>query len=149
MSVKPSKRIRYQYAIQSYNHRAQRSRDGLPLIGRDQMSLLKALVRAPRNQLSSLREWYASKGVTGGSRESRRQSCWGLINAGWVIAQKRKAWEVKLTPEGKEIALGKVRVKVINRREKQHILPPTISADLRMLFQKFGLDKKNLYRRRN
>jgi len=47
--------------------------------------------------------------------QSKAQSCWGLIDAGWVIAYKDKGCVCKLSPEGRDIATGKIQAKIINR----------------------------------
>jgi hypothetical protein len=91
-----------------------RSRDGLLIVGPNQFTLLKALLHAPGNRFDSLCVWYRSEGVVGGSRESRRQSCWRVIREGWAVARWHDGgWQCSLTPEGRDIAEGKTRVLVI------------------------------------
>jgi hypothetical protein len=96
--------------------RKARSRDGLQIVGPNQVSLLKALLHAPGNRFNSLSEWYRSEGVTGGFRESRRQSRWRVIQAGWAVARwGDRGWECTLTPEGWDIPEAKVAVLVRGR----------------------------------
>lgn len=93
-----------------------RSRDRLRIVGPNQISLLRALLHAPGNQFETLAAWYQSEEVVGGSRESRRQSCWRVINAGWATAFAfGRGWVCTLTPTGKDIAEGKVKVYVRDR----------------------------------
>ena len=96
--------------------RNRRSRDGQLIVGPNQISLLQALLRAKENRFETLAAWYRAEGVTGGSRESRRQSCWRVIRAGWAVAQwGARGFECALAPEGRDIAEGKVKVLVIGQ----------------------------------
>jgi len=101
------------------NKRNARSRNGLPKIGPNQLSLLKALLRPPKNRFETLASWFRAEGVAGGSRESRRQSCWRVIRAGWAVAQwGAHGLECTLTPAGRDIAEGGIKVKIVGRHTK-------------------------------
>jgi hypothetical protein len=137
-----------------YQKREERSSKGPPLIGRNQLSLLKALLHAPGNRFKSLSRWARAKEVVGGGRESRRQSCLAVIHRGWAEVRLVGAGlECTLTPEGRAIATGEIKFKMINRKveETPQRTPkgPTIAPELWFFMHRAGLDFFDMYRRRN
>lgn len=130
------------------------SRPGVK-VGANQFSLLRAMLYAPGHRFRSLRKWYTTFGVTGGSRESRRQSCWGTIRAGWVTAQRVSGrWECRLTPEGKKIATAQTKISFIIHSHKKEPPAPRKPAKmvplaLRVLMSRCGTDLYDMYSRRN
>lgn len=79
------------------------------LYGRNLLGLLHALRLAPENRFPSLRTWYRSPNAVGGSRESRRKSCWRVIRHGWATATKDECgrWECALTEAGRCMTDGR------------------------------------------
>jgi len=90
--------------------------------GKNLPCLLTALRFAPGNRFPSLRAWYQSPHAIGGSRESRRQSCWSVIHHGWAIAVRssRGSWECTLTQTGLDVVEGRLPI----RKRKPGIVIP-------------------------
>lgn len=93
------------------------SQEKITILGPNQLSLLKALLYAPGNRFKTLAAWYRSDGVVGGSRESRRQSCWRVIKAGWAVAEWGiRGWECTFTPAGRDIAEGVTKIRILGKK---------------------------------
>jgi tetratricopeptide (TPR) repeat protein len=86
------------------------------VIGPNQFSLIEALWQAAAkgNRFRSMTKWFESPHAIGGSRESRRQSCWAVIRRGWAKAKKRHRGgrEYMLTQAGRDIAEGRTPIKI-------------------------------------
>ena len=86
-------------------------------IGPNQLSLLKTLSRAPEGHFRSLSAWFNSTPEAYRvSRETLRQSCWGVVSHRWASASRTgRGFECTITNQGRRIADDQVPFMVLRR----------------------------------
>jgi hypothetical protein len=86
-------------------------------IGPNQLSLIRALNRAPEQRFRSLSQWFLSTPEAYRScRETLRQSCWRVVSHGWATVQRAgSGFESTITDKGRSVADGQIPFRVLRR----------------------------------